>query len=124
MLFDVACWPEWTPTVDSVERLDQGPLQVGSRAKVRQPKIPPAVWEVTELVDGRRFTWVSRTPGVTSVGRHEVVAEDGGCRVTLSIEQTGLLSAVAALLWGRLTQRYVETEAESLDRRVNDSTVA
>jgi hypothetical protein len=124
VLSDVAGWPGWTPTVESVERLDDGPFGLGSRARVQQPRIPAAVWEVTELAEGERFTWVSRTPGVMTVGRHEVAAEDGGSRVTLSIEQSGPLTGVAALFWGRLTQRYVETEAESLDRRVRGTTPA
>lgn len=124
VLSDVERWPDWTPTVESVQRLDDGPFGVGSRARVRQPKLRPAVWEVSELVDGERFTWLSRTPGLTTVGRHEVAAEDGGCRVTLSIEHSGALSGVAALFWGRLTQRYVQTEAQSLDRRVSGPTTA
>ena len=124
VLSDVAAWPEWTPTVDSVERLDAGPFGAGSRARVRQPKLAAAVWEVTEWVDGERFTWVSHTPGVTTTGRHEVAAQDGGCRVVLSIEHTGPLSAVASLVWGRLTQRYVETEAQSLERRVRGASTA
>jgi uncharacterized membrane protein len=124
VLSDVGRWPEWTPTVDSVERLDAGPFGVGSRARVRQPRLAAAVWEVTEWVDGERFTWVSHTPGVTTTGRHEVAAQDGGCRVVLRIEHTGPLSAVASLVWGRLTQRYVETEAQSLDRRVRGAAAA
>lgn len=118
VLFDVARWQEWTPTIDSVERLDDGPFVVGSRARVRQPKLPRAEWEVTEVVDGRSFTWEATGPGMRTIARHEVVPDADGCRVTLSIEQTGPMGAVAALVWRRLTQRYIELEAESLDKRV------
>jgi uncharacterized membrane protein len=118
VLFDVVRWPEWTPTIDSVERLDDGPFVVGSRVKIRQPKLPQAVWEVTEVVNGRSFTWQAKGPGMTSIGRHEVVPDGTGSMVRLSIEQVGPMGAVAALVWRRLTQRYVDLEAQSLDKRV------
>jgi len=118
VLFDVARWPEWTPTIDDVERLDEGPFRVGSRARVRQPKLPKAEWEVTEVVDGRSFTWEATGPGMRTIARHEVVPDGDGSRVTLSIEQTGPMGALAARVWRGLTQRYIELEAASLDSRV------
>ena len=121
VLFDVARWPEWTPTIDSIERLDHGPFGVGSRARVRQPRLPRAVWEVTEVLDGRSFTWEANRPGMNSIARHEVVPDAGGSKLTLSIEQTGPMGAVAAVIWRRLTQRYIELEAESLDQRVTQT---
>jgi len=124
VLFDVARWPEWTPTVDSVERLDDGPFQVGSRAKVRQPKLPQAVWQVTEVVPGRNFTWEAKGPGLKTIARHEVVPDGEGSKVTLSIEQTGPMGAVAATIWRGLTQRYIELEAQSLDARVTRTPAA
>ncbi len=124
VLSDVARWPEWTPTIDSVERLDDGPLRVGSRAVVRQPRLPKATWEVTELVPGRSFTWESTGPGLRTIGRHRVNPDGAGSSVTLGIEQTGPMGAVAALVWRRLTQRYIELEAESLDTRVTRGTTA
>ena len=118
VLFDVARWPEWTPTIKSVERLEDGAFQVGSRAEVRQPKLPRAVWEVTEVVDGQSFTWEATGPGLRTIARHEVVPDADGTEVTLSIEQTGPMGVVAGIVWGRLTQRYIELEAESLGKRV------
>ena len=47
-----------------------------------------------------------------------------GSKVTLSIEQTGPMGAIAAMLWRRLTQRYIELEAESLDKRVTRASAA
>jgi len=118
VLVDVARWPEWTPTIESVERLDEGAFAVGSRARVRQPRLPAATWRVTELVDGRSFTWEATGPGLRTVGTHEVVPQATGSLVTLGIEQTGPMGAVAAIVWRRLTQRYIDQEAASLDERV------
>ena len=123
-LADVTRWPEWTPTTTSVERLDDGVLRPGSRVRIRQPRLPQAVWTVTEMVAGRCFAWVAQGPGMSTTGRHEVVADGDGCLVTLSIEQSGPMGAVAALVWRGLTQRYIETEALSLDRRVTGAASA
>ena len=89
---DIERWPEWTPTVTSIRQLDRGPLAVGSRALIRQPKLLPARWQVTELDDAARsFTWMTRGPGMRLTARHWV--EDNGAvsRATLSIQFSGLL---------------------------------
>src|SRR3954452_365641 len=62
VVIDIERWPERIPTVDTVERLDDGPLAVGSRTRLQQPKLPPAVWTVTELIDGTSYTWDSKSP--------------------------------------------------------------
>jgi uncharacterized protein YndB with AHSA1/START domain len=114
---DIERWPEWTPTVTRVERLDRGPLGVGSRVRILQPKLPPAVWEVTELDAGRSFTWVTRSPGVRVTAQHRVEPTPDGSRVTLSLAFSGLLGRVVARLTRSLNQRYLALEAEGLSRR-------
>ena len=117
---DVERWPEWAPSVTSVQRLDAGPFRVGSRARVRQPRLPVAVWEVTELAPDRWFTWVARGPGVRTVGTHSVVVADEGGRpvtATASLEQTGPLGWVIGMLTRRLTDRYLDLEVKGLKAR-------
>jgi uncharacterized protein YndB with AHSA1/START domain len=117
VLVDVERWPEWTASMSRVERLDEGELRVGSRARVKQPRLPPSSWTVTEVDPGRSFTWRSRSGGVTSEGRHRVEATGEGARATLTFRQTGLLAGPIGLLWGRQIRRYVEMELAGLKRR-------
>lgn len=118
VMADVTRWAEWTASVSKIELLDAGPLRVGTRAKVLQPKLPPAVWTVTALEPGRFFEWRNQSPGLLSIGRHSVEPDGkGGARATLSIEWSGWMKAVIRLFYRTLTERYVELEAEGLKRR-------
>jgi uncharacterized membrane protein len=117
VLCDVERWPEWTSTVTQVQRLDRGPFAVGSSARVLQPKLRPAVWQVTELDENRSFTWVTRAPGVRMTAGHFVEAQGGGSRAALSFEISGLLGPIVSRLYRGLIQQYVATEAQGLKRR-------
>ena len=119
---DVERWPAWTASVARVERLDRAPFGVGSRARVRQPRFPAVVWTVTALEPGRSFEWRSVTHGLTSVGSHRVdAAGDRASRVTLSLTWSGPLAPVIRLLFGTLSRRYAEMEAQGLKRRCEAS---
>lgn len=113
---DVARWPEWTPTVESVERLDEGRIHLGSRTRIRQPKLPVAIWEVTELVEGEYFAWVSRGPGVKTTGGHRVTTTPEGTVATSTIVQEGPLGWLFGTLLAKLTRRYLALEGESLKK--------
>jgi hypothetical protein len=121
VLSDLECWPAWTPTVTNIRRVDRGPLAVGSRVRIRQPKLPPAVWQLTELDEGRGFTWVTRGPGVRVTARHWVEAIEGGSRATLSIQFSGLLGPLVARLTRGLNERYLALEAKGLRTRSEGS---
>ncbi|WP_107773706.1 SRPBCC family protein [Nocardioides sediminis] len=123
VLVDVERWPERIPTVTAVERLDAGPLAVGSRTRLEQPRLPAAVWTVTELAEGSSYTWVSRSPGATITAAHVVEPHPDGSRLTLAVTVSGPMSAIGWLMTRSLTKRYVETEAASI-RQVSQDPAA
>ena len=117
VMADVERWHEWTASISSIELLDGRPLGVGSRAKVRQPRFPPAVWEVTAFEPGRGFTWQSRGPWALVTGHHYVEPTPTGSRARLAIHFEGVVAKlVARLTWTR-TLEYVQLEAAGLKRR-------
>ena len=75
VLTNVERWPEWTSSMTRVERLDTGPLQVGSTARIEQPKLPSVVWRVTELEPERSFSWVASRGGVTMLAGHRITRD-------------------------------------------------
>jgi uncharacterized membrane protein len=110
-------WPEWTASVTSVKRLDKGPLRIGSRALIRQPRFPPAVWTVTALEPGRRFVWKSGMPGMWVYGDHSVDATATGTRATLRLSYDGALARLMGRLTRGITNRYLDMEAAGLKKR-------
>ena len=112
---DVERWPSWTSSVTSVELLTPGPLRVGSQARIRQPKLPVAVWQVTSLEPGREFTWQVIGKGVLTTGTHRVVPDTAdSATATAVLEQAGPLGWLVGLLTRRLTRRYLDTELHGL----------
>jgi uncharacterized protein YndB with AHSA1/START domain len=113
---DVERWHEWTASITSVELLD-GPLRVGARARVRQPKLPVAVWTVTAYDEGRSFTWTSGAPGLRTTGTHLVEPSGDGARGTARLDQEGLFGGLVGRLSRGLTERYLAMEAAGLKAR-------
>lgn len=110
-VIDVDSWPRLMGSVTSVERLDAGPLRVGSRVKVKNPGLPVFTWEVTQLDEGTSFTWVVRSPGVESTAVHQVTAADGGSRLTLTMTWSGPLGGLAGALAGKRARKSIAMEA-------------
>lgn len=117
VMSDVERWHEWTPSITKITRRDRGPLVVGSRAVIRQPKFPPAHWTVTEIDPGKSFTWVSAAPGMRVIARHWVEPAPGGSRATLSMSLEGLLGGVFGTMTKAITERYLAFEAAGLKAR-------
>lgn len=122
VISDVERWPEWTASVTSVRRLDEGPLRVRSRARIQQPRLPPVTWTVTEVLPGESFTWVASAPGVRTTATHRVRPDASGSVVTLMLDQAGPVGALFGRLTAGLTRRYLAMEAAGLRARAEQLT--
>lgn len=117
VVWDMERWHEWTPSITSVRRLGSGPFGVGSRVLIRQPKLPPAMWTVTDVEPGRRFAWISVAPGVQVTACHAVESVGHSSRATLSVEVQGIFGGFVWRMTRAITERYVTSEANGLKAR-------
>jgi hypothetical protein len=93
---DIERWPLWTPTVKEVTRLDDGPFDAGSAARIKQPGLPAVVWRVTKLTQGEALAWTTQLPGIRIVATHTLLPSGSGTMNILRLEVCGIL---AVLLW-------------------------
>ena len=114
---DVERWSDWTASISKIEKLAPGPLAIGLRARVRQPKLPTAIWRVTELTENRGFTWVSTSPGARVTGIHTIEPRLNGSRATMTLIFAGPIALLFGWFTRSLTQRFLQLEANGLKAR-------
>jgi uncharacterized protein YndB with AHSA1/START domain len=118
VLIDVERWPEWTSSMTEVTRIDSGPFAVGSKARIKQPRLGAMVWTVTELTPEKSFVWEATRPGLTLVASHVLTNRTaGGVMVVLAVEQRGALGRLLEPLTVRSARKHVESEAKGLKQR-------
>jgi len=105
---DINTWPDWTPTVDKATRQDEGPFAVGSYARLKQPGMPEAIWEVTSLTPGQGFVWEAHIGGMHFIATHHTSPTATGCTNLLGLELKGVL---AFLLWPLIKRQMRKTLA-------------
>lgn len=115
---DVERWPELSRSMERVERLDEGALVLGSRARIKQPRMPSAVWVVAELERGVSFRWESRQMGMRMAAVHELASTqtlegDGavGTTLTLVVEMSGVVARLAWPFARGIARRSMKLEA-------------
>lgn len=103
-------WPEITPTITKIVRLDDGPLAVGSTARVEQPRQRARVWTVTRFEPNDTFAWRSRILGMPVTGTHSMTWRDGKTTHTLTLEISGVTSRLLGPILASTLRRALTTE--------------
>lgn len=117
VLTDLEAWPRRIETVDAVELLTPAPITTGSRVRLKQPKLPEGTWDITAWDAPSFFEWTQKETGTTSIAGHRVEAlGEGRSRLTLTLDMRGLLVPVMAVFYRKLTNDYMNLEAEGMKR--------
>lgn len=107
---DVESWPTHTSTMSSVERLDDGPLEPGSTARVKQPGQPSRTWTVTTVEPERTFAWRARMAGTDMTASHLLESDGDRTLNTLRIDVEGPLAGIVGRLLRRPIAAALRTE--------------
>ncbi len=113
---DVERWPTWASSFTSVE-LITGPMRLGAKVRIRQPRLPTVVWEVTQWEPGRSWTWTAAGPGARTEASHHLRASGGQTIAEQSIASSGPIGRLLAWMWRSLTREYLAIEAAGLKQR-------
>ena len=113
---DIERWPTWASSFTSVELVD-GPMRLGAKARIRQPRLPTVVWEVTKWEPGRSWTWTTTSPGARTEASHVLTRVGERTVAEQSITASGPIGRLAAFVFRSLTRRYLGIEATGLKQR-------
>jgi carbon monoxide dehydrogenase subunit G len=117
VIADVGHWPEWTPSILSVEDLSE-PFALGGTATVQALGTPTSGYRVTRWEPGHGFDWETRVRGATAIGRHWVEpAGEGKSLATLTLDMPGIIAVVFKPMLSRVIKRNLEMEANGLKQR-------
>lgn len=96
-------WHEWAPHVRGAWGLGDPVVEEGRAGYARLFGVLPVPARVTEVVDGRSWTW--RVGPTVMV--HRVEPDPAGCRVAVDIEAPGPLEAALRAFYGPLVERLL-----------------
>lgn len=112
---DVEDWPNHTPTMTSIKRIDpDGPLKVGSEVRIKQPGQRAKTWTVTALDLRSRFAWSARFMGTTMTANHYLKASGEGTTNTLRVDIEGRIAPLVGAMIARPIRKAIETENHGL----------
>jgi hypothetical protein len=115
VLSDLEVWPRRIETVELVELLTPAPMAIGSQVRLKQPKLPEGIWDITVWEAPSYFELRQKSGGVTSVAGHRVEElERGRSRLTLTIDMQGPLTPMIGLFSKGLVTRYMSIEAQGM----------
>ncbi len=111
---DVEKWPDHTPTMTSIQRLDSGPLKVGSKVQIKQPGQRAKTWTVTLVDPPTGFAWSTRMAGTTLTATHLLTPSQTGTTNSLRVDLEGPRKVALGAMLRRPILSAISKENEGL----------
>ena len=109
-------WNQWTQSISEMSILNEDVPGLGARVKVLQPKLPPAIWTITEIKQDKSFTWEKKSVGLKMISEHLILSVANETSVTIRTTYEGLLANLFYKLTHALTDRYMTMEINGLKK--------
>ena len=116
VLMDFGQWKQWTASITEMSILNNDRPGTGARIKILQPKLPPAIWTITESLLDSSLTWEKRSFGIVMLSEHLVLTGKNGTSVTIRMTYQGPFAGLFYMLTHTLTDRYMTMEIDGLKR--------
>lgn len=113
-LKEIEKWYLWTTSINKISFLTDRGFEVGAKIKIEQPKLPSAIWTITEIDENKMFTWKTRRLGTEIIGKHWLEELKNDTIVTLEIEYNGFWESIFHKLSSKITTQYLELEINGL----------
>jgi len=121
VLAQLGQWNQWTKSIISISFVNNDYFKVGTKIKVLQPKLSPAVWTITEITENKSLVWEKKSLGLKMTANHLIQESNEGPIVKLQIIYQGFLATLFYKLTASLTKSYLTMEIAGLKKRCEDS---
>ena len=117
VMSDLVSWPHWTPTISKIQIAGNRPIGVGTKVKIEQPKLPPAVYKIASWSESEGFVMLKGNLFLKVSLIHRLAASPHGTTAELMILFSGLFATWVARQYGSLMNEYLSLEARGLKKQ-------
>ena len=114
ILKDVEHWHVWTNSIIGISLLADNTFKKGAKIKLLQPKLKPAVWTISEIVENKSLQWEKKSFGLKVIANHLIEKSNEGSIVKLQVIFQGFWARLIYKLSFPLTNKYLEMEIRGL----------
>ncbi|GGB02118.1 hypothetical protein GCM10011511_26710 [Puia dinghuensis] len=96
--------------------MNNASVEVGTKLRVLQPKLSPAIWIITKIDQDKILIWEKRSLGLKMISEHLIHSDANETKVTIRMNYEGPLAGLIYQLTRSLTNRYMTMEINGLKK--------